>query len=52
MLQKAKVELYRLLLEVDYDNLTDIEVDLMYLLCKDRQVQEYLSKVIRNERSS
>ena len=34
MLQKAKVELYRLLLEVDYDNLTDIEVDLMYLLCK------------------
>ena len=43
-LDQAKIELYRLLLEVkNPDDLTDNEVDLMYHLSFERCIQEVLS---------
>jgi hypothetical protein len=38
-----KRELYQLLLSLDPDLMTDDEVDLMYTLSKDKQIQQVLS---------
>lgn len=46
-LQKAKIDLYRLLLEKENEELADTEIELMYNLCKDLDVREQLNKTIR-----
>ena len=45
----AKRQLYLALLEMHYVDLTSGELDIMALLAKDRQVQEYLQRVLRAE---
>jgi len=44
-LLEAKRELYRLLLAKKESELTDIEVDTLYALSQDQQIQELLEKV-------
>ena len=45
--KEAKRKLFNLLLEYPRDTLTDNEVDIMYLLSKDRDIQEILEKAIK-----
>ena len=42
---KAKVTLYRLLLNLDNDTLTENEAEIMFDLSKDREVQSYINKI-------
>lgn len=42
--KEAKRELFILLLQHPRDNLTDNEVEIMFLLSKDRDIQEILDK--------
>jgi hypothetical protein len=43
-LEEAKRQLYSLLLSAPVNNLTDNEVDLMFYLAKDEQIQRILNK--------
>lgn len=43
-LLEAKRELYSLLLKKDVDTLTENEVDIMFHLAKDKQIQELFKK--------
>lgn len=36
---EAKVKLYQLLIKIDGDSMSDNDVDLMFLLAKDEQIQ-------------
>lgn len=48
-LTKAKIELYSKLLSIaNVDDLSDSDVDLMYLLSKDKDVQNYLASKINH----
>jgi len=40
----AKIVLYKLLLDVDTDTITDNELDILLLLSKDEQIQQLLDK--------
>lgn len=48
----AKIKLYSLLLDKETEKLTDIEVDLMYLLAKDTAIQLRLTREDRDPRES
>lgn len=41
---KLKLELYHCLLQVPHTMLTDSEVDIMYALCQDKEIQKRLEK--------
>ena len=45
-LQKAKIDLHHLLLCKDVDELTDAEINVMYELGKDKDVQDRLKTVV------
>ncbi len=44
---ETKRRLYHLLLQYPRDNLTDNEVEIMFLLSKDRDIQDILEKAIK-----
>lgn len=39
---KLKLELYHCLLQIPYGKLTNSEIDIMYALCQDEEVQEHI----------
>jgi len=43
-LLEAKKRLYSLLIKSSFDDMTDNEIDIMYLLSKDEKIQELLNK--------
>ena len=43
-IKQKKIELYRLLLKLEENDITDNEIDIMYLLAKDKDIQEKLGK--------
>lgn len=49
MIKKSKINLYTLLLGIDYKKLTNIEIELIYILAKDEDVQSELR--IKKEKS-
>lgn len=36
---EAKIKLYQLLIKIDENSITDSEIDLMFILAKDEQIQ-------------
>jgi len=46
----AKINLYRQLLSKENHELTDLEIDIMYKLSQDRDVQSFLSAIFSKER--
>ena len=42
-IQQTKANLYKLLLEKDITTLTDVEIELMYQLAKDEEIQAILN---------
>lgn len=45
---EAKRKLYLLLMKLDEDTITDNEVDIMFLLSKDEQIQSLFKSSVRN----
>lgn len=45
---EAKRKLYLLLMRLDEDTITDNEVDIMFLLSKDKQIQLLFESSVRN----
>lgn len=48
-LQAAKINLYRLLLEIKHDQMTDTEIELMFQLSMDKDIRSRLNKSFKNE---
>jgi hypothetical protein len=48
-LDKAKVELYKELLSIPNDDLTDVELNLMYSLCNETAIHDEVSRIIEKE---
>lgn len=46
----AKRQLYSALLKKGMENLSDNEIEIMSLLGKDKEIQEFLNKQVENER--
>ncbi len=44
---QAKRQLYAVLLDIPHEELSDQEVDLMYMLAKDKQIQELLQQRLK-----
>lgn len=47
-LQAAKINLYRLLLDIKDDQMTHIEIELMFQLSMDKDVRNKLNKDFKN----
>lgn len=47
-LQAAKINLYRLLLDMNHDKMTDTEIEIMFQLSMDEDIRNQLNKVIKN----
>lgn len=47
-LQMAKINLYRLLLKIEHNKMTDTEIEIMFQLSMDEDIRNQLNKVIKN----
>lgn len=45
---EAKINLYRLLLEIKHDQMTDTEIELMFQLSMDEDIRNRLNRDIKN----
>lgn len=46
---QLKKELYSLLLDIDDDEITDNELDIITLLSKDKQVQDFINSQLKGK---
>ena len=48
-LQAAKINLYKLLLKIEHNKMTDTEIEIMFQLSMDEDIRSRLNKSFKNE---